>query len=193
MAGGKSSRMGVDKSFIPFIGKPMIERVIERVDGLGSELIIITNNPASYSPIGLPTYGDIYKESGPLGGLHSALYHATNAHVLVVACDMPWLNRALLEFMISLMDTADIVVPRWDKYPEPLHAVYSRECLKPVEDCLEAGILNVVGFYGRVKVRFLDKEHIAPFDPGGRSFANVNTPQDLAAAANPPGSEDQQT
>jgi molybdenum cofactor guanylyltransferase len=182
MAGGKSSRMGVDKSFVPLLGKPMIEHVLARVDGLGDELILITNKPDDYAYLQLPMFGDIYPDRGPLGGLHAALYHARRPYILVVACDMPWLKRPLLSHMIGLRQTADIIVPRWDKFPEPLHAVYSKACLTPIEDNLRAGRLKIVAFYGRLQVRYLERETIARFDPEGKSFSNVNTLEDLAAA-----------
>ncbi|MCI0396581.1 MAG: molybdenum cofactor guanylyltransferase [Chloroflexi bacterium] len=182
MAGGKSSRMGTDKSFVPLLGKPLIEHVMERVYRLGEETILITNKPGDYAHLGLPMFGDIYPDRGPLGGFHTALSHARFPHVLVVACDMPWLNRPLLEYMISLRETADIVVPQWDKYPEPLHAVYGRACLEPIEENLRAGLLKLTAFFGKVRVHFLDRPTIARFDPAGRSFANLNTPEELAQA-----------
>lgn len=182
MAGGKSKRMGVDKAFVSFRDRPMIEHVIERLNGLADEMFIVTNEPDSYSHLGLSMVGDRYKDSGPLGGIHSALFHATSFHILVVACDMPWLDRGLLNHMISMRDSADVIVPRWGKFPEPLHALYSKSCLVPVERSLEAEVLKVVGFYGRVSVRFIDREEIQRFDPAGRSFANVNTPGDLMDA-----------
>ncbi|MFN2276091.1 MAG: molybdenum cofactor guanylyltransferase, partial [Candidatus Promineifilaceae bacterium] len=75
--------------------------------------------------------------------------------------------------------TADIVVPRLDKFPEPLHAVYSKACLDPIETKLKAGDLKITRFYGQVNVRFVDREEIARFDPQGRSFTNINSPEDL--------------
>jgi molybdopterin-guanine dinucleotide biosynthesis protein A len=178
-AGGKSTRMGRDKSFVPFEGRPMIEVVRDRVAGLGDELILITNNPEPYAYLNLPTFGDIYADCGPLGGIHSALANAASPHVLMIACDMPWLNRDLLEYLVSLRGTADIVVPRLDKFPEPLHAVYSKACLDPIETKLKAGDLKITRFYGQVNVRFVDREEIARFDPQGRSFTNINSPEDL--------------
>jgi molybdopterin-guanine dinucleotide biosynthesis protein A len=178
-AGGKSSRMGRDKSFVPFDGQPMIEVVRDRLAGLGDELIVITNNPQPYAYLGLPLYGDLYPEKGPLAGIHSALHHATYPHVLIVACDMPWLNRELLAYLMGLRHTADVVVPRWQQYPEPLHAVYSRRCLEPIARNLEAGNLKITRFFGEVTVKFVDRAEIERFDPRGQSFTNVNRPEDL--------------
>jgi len=181
MAGGKSSRMGTDKSFVLFHGRPLIERVIDKVSALGDELLIITNRSEDYAGLGYPIFADIYRDAGPLGGLHSALKHAKHPHIFVVACDMPWLNKRLLSYMLSHRMEADIVVPRWNRFPEPLHAVYSRACLGPIVNNLEARRLKLTAFYGQLRVRYIERNEISMYDPAGRSFANVNTPDDLAA------------
>lgn len=180
-AGGQSSRMGTNKAFVPFHGRPLIEVVRERVSGLGDEQILITNQPDEYAHLGLPMFGDVYPDSGPLGGIYTAILRAAHPHTLVVACDMPWLNRSLLSHMARLRETSDIIVPRWDKFPEPLHAIYSKACLGAIAEQLQAGQFKITGFYGRMDVRFIDRDEIARFDPDGRSFANINTPEDLAA------------
>jgi molybdopterin-guanine dinucleotide biosynthesis protein A len=182
MAGGKSSRMGTDKSFVPLLGKLMIEYVLEAVAGLGEEQMLITNKQAEYAFLNLPMYGDIYPDMGPLGGFHSALSHAATPYILVVACDMPWLNRPLLEYMVSIRGSADIIVPRWEKYPEPLHAIYSQECLEPITANLDAGLLKLTAFFEKVRVNYLERETIAQYDPAGQSFRNVNTPEELERA-----------
>ena len=182
MAGGQSSRMGQDKSFVPFEGRPLIEGVVERVAGLGAETMLITNKPADYAYLGLPMHSDIIPDMGPLGGIYTAVTHARHPHTLVVACDMPWLNRDLLGYLIGLRHQADIIVPRWGKFPEPLHAIYGKGCLPPIQDQLQSGWLKVVGFYGQVQVRFVDRPEIERFDENGRSFANLNTPEELAKA-----------
>lgn len=182
MAGGKSSRMGTDKSFVLVNGRPLIEGVIEAVAGLGTETLLITNKPDAYAQFNLPMVGDVYPDHGSLGGIFTAVHAAAHPHTLVVACDMPWLNRPLLEYMISLRQTADIIVPRWEKYPEPLHAIYSKACLDPIEAKLKAQQLKITGFFGQVDVRFVAREEIERFDRNGRSFANINSPEDLEEA-----------
>jgi molybdenum cofactor guanylyltransferase len=182
MAGGQSSRMGQDKSFVPFQGRPMIEVIRERVAGLGAELVVITNKPDEYTYLDLPTYRDVYPDMGPLGGIYTAVYHARHPYTLVVACDMPWLNRDLLSYMIELRQQADIIVPRWEKFPEPLHAIYSKACLPPIQEQLHSGQLKITRFWGQVNVHFVDRPVIEQFDAYGRSFANLNTPEELAKA-----------
>lgn len=182
MAGGQSSRMGTDKSFVLFQGRPMIEVVMDQVRGLGDELILITNKPAQYVHLGLPMFNDVYPDHGPLGGIYTAVHYAAHRHTLIVACDMPWLNGDLLRYMLTLRESADVVVPRWQKFPEPMHAIYSKACLDPISEKLRAKQLKITSFYGQVTVRFVEREEIARFDPNGRSFANVNTPTDLQQA-----------
>lgn len=180
MAGGKSSRMGRDKSFVLFNGRPLIESVLAQVAGLGQETLIITNKPADYAHLGLPTFSDIYADCGPLGGIYTAVARASHPHTLIVACDMPWLNRGLLHYLISLRETADIIVPRWQKYPEPLHAIYSKACLPAIQARLEARELKITGFFGQVTVRYVERSEIVVWDENGRCFTNLNTPEELS-------------
>lgn len=183
-AGGQSSRMGTDKSFINFNGQPMIEVIMDRLTGLGDEMILITNNKTGYAHLGLPIFGDIYTDHGPLAGIQTAVFHAQHPHILIVACDMPWLNRDLLSYMISQKETADIIVPRWQKFPEPMHAIYSKTCLPAIEADLDAKLLKIIGFYRNVSVNYVERDVIMRFDRNGRSFANVNTPEDLKIEQN---------
>ena len=184
-AGGQSSRMGTDKAFVDLLGQPLIEHIIGRVAGLGqAETILITNRPDDYAHLGLPLVGDVMPDKGSLGGIYTALHHGQTAYTLVVACDMPFLNPALLRYMVGLCagDQYDVIVPRVEGYPQGLHAIYSQNCLEPIRARLDAGRLKVIGFYDDVRVRYLDEAEYAPFDPDGLSFSNVNTPQELAEA-----------
>jgi molybdopterin-guanine dinucleotide biosynthesis protein A len=183
-AGGQSSRMGTDKSFVEIAGQPVIERVLSRVADLGQhETILITNRPEDYAHLGLPMYVDVMPGKGSLGGIYTALQHSTQPHTLVVACDMPFLSEGLLRYMLNLIeDTVDVIVPRVDKYPQGLHAVYGQACLGPIKERLDVDRLKVIGFYGKVRVRYLDEDEYKPFDPDGRAFMNINTPDDLEEA-----------
>ncbi len=179
LAGGRSRRMGRDKAFVPFNGRPLIQTIIKTLSGLGDELIIISNTPSDYVQFGLPLFSDRYMDHGSLGGLHTAVYHASHPHALVAACDMPYLNRDLLHHLISLRHEADLIVPRWTQFPEPLHAVYSKNCLPAIEKKLIAKQLKIVRFYEEVNVRYVDRKEIESVGGNGRSFANINTPQEL--------------
>ncbi|MCZ7668633.1 MAG: molybdenum cofactor guanylyltransferase [Chloroflexi bacterium] len=157
---GTKQPHGEDKSFVAYNGRPMIETVLAQVADLGEELFIVTNNPEPYAYLAVPTVGDIFPDHGPLGGIHTAISHASHPHTLIVACDMPWLERPLLQYLISLRQTADVVVPLWDKFPEPLHAVYSKACLPAIEENLKAKRLKITRFYGQVTVKYVKREEI---------------------------------
>ncbi len=183
MAGGKSSRMGTDKSFVKLKGKPVIEHVLERVSSLGqAETLLITNRPGEYMYLKLPMYSDIVPDKGSLGGIYTAIHHSRYNHALIVACDMPFVNKALLQHMLSLREDYDVIVPVVDGHPQGLHAIYSKNCLGPIRRRLDADRLKVIGFYDDVRVRYLQPTEHQLIDPQGLSFFNVNTPNELEQA-----------
>jgi molybdenum cofactor guanylyltransferase len=189
IAGGKSSRMGTDKAFVLLAGKPIIEHIIGRVSDLGqAETILITNRPESYDHLKLPMYRDVVPDKGSLGGIYTAIHHSQHPFTLALSCDIPFVNPALLRHILSLRNTTidgnpvDVVVPRVDKYPEGLHALYSKRCLEPIRERMDADRLNVIGFYPKVNVRYIDEPEYAAIDPHKHSFFNVNTPDELQQA-----------
>ncbi|PWH20614.1 MAG: molybdenum cofactor guanylyltransferase [Ardenticatenia bacterium] len=181
LAGGQSRRMGQDKAFLSIGDKLVIQRVFERVLPLGDDLILVTNTPDKYAAY---TYcritEDVYPGKGALGGIYSALVAARYPHCLVVACDMPFLNTRLLKYLARLASfwDYDVVVPiisgRW----ETLHAVYSKRCLKPIEQRLHQDQLRVCSFFESVHLCTVEQRHLERFDPLLRSFLNMNTPEE---------------
>jgi len=185
IAGGKSTRMGRDKAFVELLGKTLIESILAQVSAVGQQqTILVTNQPDAYGHLGLPMYADVLPDKGSLGGIYTALCHSPTPYTLTVACDMPFLNPALLRHMIGLCadDAYDVIVPRVEGYPQGLHAIYSQRCMQPIRAWLESDRLKVIGFYDSVRVRMLDEAEWQSFDPKGLSFYNVNTPDELAAA-----------
>ena len=166
LAGGKSKRMGQDKAFLP-VGKQMvIERVIERVRPFTDDLFISTNTPEAFSQFNLPMVGDIQPDKAALGGIYSAIYAAQHQSVLVVACDMPFLNVDLLDYLIKLSRTADVVAPLINPpQPETMHTVYSKTCLPAIEKRLLANKLRIIGFFDDVIVRYVEQNEISAIDP----------------------------
>ncbi|MCB0034708.1 MAG: molybdenum cofactor guanylyltransferase [Anaerolineales bacterium] len=184
-AGGQSSRMGTDKGLVPLAGKLMIEHIISKVDLLGDELILVTNDTASYAYFGLRMVSDEEPGAGALPGLKTALTAATGTYVLIVACDMPFLNRDLLKHQIDLaFDTGqDVVIPRWDGHLQTMHAIYKKEsCLPAVTYALEDNQKRMISFFPSVHVHKIEPDEVAQYDPSGRSFLNINTPEELIEA-----------
>jgi len=184
-AGGESRRMGQDKALLPFLGQPLIERILERISGLADEILVTTNKPGAFQFLGVPLYPDLVPDRGALGGLYTALNAASHPMVGVVACDMPFLNPDLLAFeRKKLMETnSDVVIPETDSGLEPFHAVYRRStCLEPAKSALDAGKWRVDAWFYQIKLLALTSEEMRLYDPHLVSFWNVNTPEDLSLA-----------
>jgi molybdopterin-guanine dinucleotide biosynthesis protein A len=182
LAGGEGRRLGTDKAFLRIDNRVLIEEIVEKMAHIGDEVIIVTNSPQKYSYLGTRLVGDVYLGKGVLGGIYSGLRAARNDYSLVVACDMPFLNLNLLRYMILLSPGYDVVIPRVGGLTEPLHAIYSKDCLQPMERLLSAGGLRIIDFFPEVQVRYVEEEEIRLFDPQCLSFFNINTPEDLEKA-----------
>lgn len=178
LAGGQSRRMGQNKAFLPVGGRPVIERVLERVGSLSDDVTLVTNSPDTYRHLGCRMVGDVYPGKGSLGGIYTAVHAAGYTHCLVVACDMPFLNIDLLCHLFKLASGFDVVVPRVEGFPETMHAVYGKGCLKTIERCILEDQLKIVAFLDHVRVRYLERDEVARFDPTFRSFLNMNSPED---------------
>lgn len=125
---------------------------------------------------------DIYPGKSSLGGIYTGLVYSTSFHNLVVACDMPFLNVDLLRYMIDLSPDFDAVIPRIGDLKEPLHAVYSTNCLPQMERLLKEGNLKIADILDSVRVRYVEENEINRFDPEHLSFFNINTEADLERA-----------
>lgn len=177
--------MGQEKGLVLFRGQPLVQRVMQRLSGLGEDMLVTTNHPEGYGFLGVPLVGDLIPDYGALGGLYTALSAAKGELVAVVACDMPFVSRALLEAAASYLRSGDedAVVPRQADGLQPFHAVYRREtCLPLIEAAIAAQKRRVDAWFGPARLRFMDSTEIAGHDPAGLAFLNVNTPEELAAA-----------
>lgn len=184
-AGGESRRMGQDKALIPFLGKTMIERVIERVSHLADEVLITTNRPQNYAHLGFALYPDVIPGRGALGGLYTALSVANQPLVAVVACDMPFVSSELLAFERDLLleNQYDAAIPFTASGTEPFHAVYRKlGCLPAIERAIRGDKWRVDAWFDQVRLRLVTTEEVAVHDPHLLAFRNVNTPEDLAQA-----------
>ncbi len=184
-AGGQSSRMGEDKALKLFLGRPLIQRVLERLNPIADELIVTTNHPQEYAFLHTRLVADLKPGRGALGGLYTAIASATQPLVAVVACDMPFARSQLIETASSLIvkEAADVVIAKSEEGYEPLHAVYRREtCLPAIEAALAADLWKVVAWFPQVKVRLFTAAEITSADPAGLAFWNVNTPEEFAKA-----------
>ncbi len=202
LAGGKSIRYGRDKAFERIAGETLIDRALRQVGSLSGvqELMLVTSEKLAAGLNYLKSavqrgQGEISQcapairivcdqrpEQGPMGGIHAGLSAATCEYSVIVGCDMPFLNRGLLQYMFSLRSGYDMVVPRVSGLPEPLHAIYSKSCLPAIETRLEAGKPMVYRLLEGVRVRFVEQDEVERFDPKHLSFFNINSMDDMEKA-----------
>ena len=186
LAGGRGFRLGHSKPQVIVGEKNLFQRVLYGISFITGDIIVVTSGRESfpwltgYSKHKVVT--DIYPGSGPLGGIFTGLTVSKSLYNLVVACDMPFLNQALLSYMIACAAGFDLVIPRLGDMVEPLHAVYSKGCSASMEHLLKQGNLNVSSLFSLVRVRYVEADEIDRFDPEHLSFFNVNTKADLETA-----------
>lgn len=189
LAGGKSSRLGIDKTRLTLrpnegqaVGQTLLEGIVEKLLTISEEVIVVGHGDVACDHLRARTIGDVYPGAGPLGGIYSGLQAAAFHHALVVACDMPFLNLDFMRYMISLPRDYDILIPKWEGHVEPLHAIYSKNCLTSIEGLLKQNNLKIPDFFDQVRVHHVLEEEINRYDPQHLSFFNINTPDQLRKA-----------
>lgn len=184
-AGGQSSRMGQDKALMPFLGRPLIERVLERVSPIADEILITTNLPAGFRYLEFGLVPDEIPGRGALGGLYTALKAARHPLVAVVACDMPFVNVDILAKSQQIINNKNIdaVIPQSEHGLEPLHAIYRRStCLPAVKAAIDTEQWRMIAWHKEVKIHHFHADKFQQLDPRGLAFWNVNTPKEFQKA-----------
>jgi len=186
LAGGKSSRMGVDKGLVSCCDLPMVSHIINHLTPLTDSILVVTNDHEKYAFLGVSLFSDVIPGKSSLGGLYSALYYANTEFVAVIACDMIFANPAiLLEGLQRLKATgSDVAIPKSDQqYYEPLHALYRTvTCREAVLDAINQDQRRLIGWFPSVKVEEIDQITCQRLDPSGMAFININTPEEKAVA-----------
>lgn len=181
LVGGRSRRMGRDKAFLDWDGRPLIAALIDRFRPISDDILLIAPDPKRFQGFPARFVPDPTPAVGPLGGLWSGLLGARHEWVFAMACDMPLIDPNVVEWMFTQREGADAVVPVDEQgRPEPLHALYRVSCLNAIAAALADGQRALIAFYPAVRVRYLPPSAWRAIDPEGRSWRNVNTPQDWA-------------
>lgn len=179
LVGGKSTRYGQNKAFVKIDGVCLIDRVIQVMRSLFQDIILITNTPHEYAHLGLPMHADIVKGLGPIGGVYTGLSVISDEAAFFVACDMPFLNKELIRYIIESRTHFDVVVPRISGMVEALHALYGRRCLPAVQELIDSRQYQTLRVFNQVSVRYIEEAEVRRIDPDLKSFININRPQDL--------------
>jgi molybdopterin-guanine dinucleotide biosynthesis protein A len=189
VAGGLATRLGgVAKSSLVVGGRSIAERQLHALRATFPRVLVVANDAGPWAGLGVEVVADRFVGAGPLAGVHAALV-ATAAHagVVCVAGDMPFVAPGLLALLRDHAPESAAVVPRVAGRPEPLLARWSREALPLVEARLAAGERAVHAVFAALATAWLDEPALRAVDPTLRSFANVNTPEELRRARGPEG------
>jgi molybdopterin-guanine dinucleotide biosynthesis protein A len=194
LAGGVSRRLGQDKRHLRLwgtAGPTLLEHVVGIAGRLCADVVVVLNDPAAWRNLPARLVPDVYTGGGSLGGIYTGLMAAIHEYALVVACDMPFLDAGLIGAMLARPRNYDLLVPR-SLQPgtarnaldvEPLHAIYAKACLAPIRAALESGQRQIAAFFPTVRVAYVEPDETRRYDPSGRSFLNINTPEQMAEAA----------
>ena len=184
LAGGQNTRFsGTNKAFLRVGGKRILDRIYGVFEELFEEIILVTNDPLQYLEWNFNIVTDLFPFRSSLTGIHAGLFFTTTSHAFFAACDIPFLKKELVETILdSIEPRIDIVIPATSKGLEPLCSVYSKRCLKPIEQQLVKQDLKIQRIFQKVRVKKLPENILRQNDPDLLSFYNINSPDDLARA-----------
>jgi molybdopterin-guanine dinucleotide biosynthesis protein A len=181
LAGGRARRLGGrSKALLPIGDQRIIDHQIAVLRTVADELAIVAAEADTdrYGALGVPVWVDLIPDSGPLGGIYTALVNATSSHTLVVASDMPFVTASFLQYLVRVGQNVDVAIPRTTDGHQPLCACYAGTCVSVVRRHIESGTLKVTDLLSEVSVHEIGPAELKPFDPDERLFFNVNTPDD---------------
>lgn len=178
LAGGKSTRMGSDKAFLPWADGSLLSHALKFVTEVTPNVHIVgaSEKFSSFAPV----IEDIYRDRGPLGGIHAALLTTTTDLNLMLAVDLPLIETRFLRFLSGLAEKADsvVTVPRADGVSQPLCAIYRQEFAQTAEEALRAGKNKIDPLFTKVKTRIIEQDEFTREGFSVRMFSNLNTPED---------------
>ena len=181
-AGGKSSRMGVDKAFVKLNGRTLIDIVVDNVRKCFSDIILVTNEPSKYHGYrNISIIEDCVKGVGPIAGLYSGLKAAHSRYSFFIACDMPLINYHYIDYMKSQITAHgyEAVVTRRRKGIEPFHRFYSKVLDAEIDSKIKKGLYSFHSLLQNQNVLFVPEETASRFDEKLSFFANINTKEDI--------------
>jgi molybdopterin-guanine dinucleotide biosynthesis protein A/molybdopterin converting factor small subunit len=182
LAGGRSSRMGTPKALLPFDDEPLIVHIVRTLQRMFSDVVVVASPGQQLPSLPVTLVHDDVAYQGPVGGILYGLRAARHEYAFVTSCDSAFLSPALIEYLLSLKDEFDVVVPRWEGRFQPLMAVYRKEVVPILEAQLVNGELRPVSLFTKVRTREVSEEEVRRVDPDGGSFFNMNTPADYEEA-----------
>jgi molybdopterin-guanine dinucleotide biosynthesis protein A len=182
LAGGRSSRMGTPKAWLEFAGEPMLQRIARRLRVGLPELVVVRAPGQELPAVEAYFVEDRVEGQGPVAGLAAGLAAVTRVFAFVVSCDVPFVDLEVARGLLAGADDFDVVVPQWEGRLHPLQAVYRAALAPLLAQQLADGRRRPVDLYERVRTRIVTDDALRAWDPTGRTFVNMNTPEEYRAA-----------
>lgn len=182
LAGGRSRRFGSDKADLAWGKTDLLHSILGKLQGICSELIVVANREWQAKIQGVKLVADLIPQQGPLSGIHAGLSASRNPYAFITACDMPFISPAAVEYLFSLANGYDAVIPQGTGGQEPLFAVYHRNCIQPIETLLRQEQRKVQTLFCQVNTLYVDIEKFRRYDPELKLFRNINTPAEYEKA-----------
>ena len=181
LAGGKNSRMGLEKGLAILNNKPMFHYGIEAMTQVCDQILISTNSK-EYQDSRVFLVPDLLPDRGPMGGIWSAMKSTKDTAYFVLSCDLPFVPAEFIRFLISVSADFDITVPYYGKeHFEPLCGIYRRTVLPELESHIRASDLKLPDLFLKIRLNPIPAYPlITRFNPN--LFFNINTPEDLRYA-----------
>ena len=173
--------MGRDKALIPVGDRALLSRVYAVAEEVFTDILVLSNLHTHLDKVRAPIVKDVIPRQGPMIGIVSALLYARTPYVFVLACDMPFLRKDAIEYVLTAARGEDIVIPKTEKGFEPLHALYNRSCISPLLSAIERGRMKIPDIFPLLSVKVVEGKEV--FASQGLSiFTNINTEEDLSRA-----------
>ncbi|PJA99818.1 MAG: molybdenum cofactor guanylyltransferase [Ignavibacteriales bacterium CG_4_9_14_3_um_filter_30_11] len=194
LAGGKSKRMGENKSFLKLGDKSVIEKITDLMKNIFKNVLLITNTTDEYKFLSIPIYEDIYKYKGPLAGIHSGLTHSITQNNFIISCDIPLMTEKMIKYIVDYKTDKLITVCKADGFIQQLAGRYSKNVLPCAEEIIledskevrgdkqEQRKCNVLNLLDKVGAEIIDAEDLDIYK--GNIFFNMNKPEDYKKIIN---------
>lgn len=181
LCGGKSSRMGFDKSKIEIKGKYLIDLEAEKLQEIFDEVLLVAEKKDKFKNSKYTVLEDLKKEYGPAGGMYTALKYSASEYVFFMACDMPIINIEYIKYMMEIIkeEKYDCVIPRHDKWVEPLYAFYSKGLIKNFEEGITNNNLALYDIIKDSRLHYISEDITQTYSKDLDIFTNLNYIKDL--------------
>jgi molybdopterin-guanine dinucleotide biosynthesis protein A len=174
---------GQNKAFLSVGNQQILDRVFDTFQGLFEQILLVTNDPLEYLSWDVTIVTDLFSIRSSLTGIHAGLFHSSAPHSFVTACDTPFLKEGLIRALLEELEPKwDVIIPVTEGGKQPLCAIYSKRCMKPIECLLKNEDPRIIKFFPKVRVKEISETRLRTVDPDLVSFFNVNSPEDLAAS-----------